>query len=166
MKKKINIVLILAVVGLWGTVGYKTITQYLFPKKNVANLSSTTKDNFNPNFINKDTFHLEIISRDPFLNNQTQNKSLISRPSSSGSLHKNVNPIIKRVEIKNWPIITYYGYIKSKENMEELFLIKIEKTLYKLRKDVPIEGITLKQVYNDSIALYFKNERRFFRINK
>lgn len=165
MKKKINIVLILAVLGLWGTVVYKAVSQYLFPKEFVENATASTKSHFNSNLINKDTFHLEAIPRDPFLNKQYQNP-IVPKVFHPKSINKTVAQVIIPIVNKNWPTITYYGYIKSKEKNEELILVKINQKLHKLRKTDQVEGVTINKVYNDSIALYFNKEKRIIRLNK
>lgn len=162
MKKNINIVLIVVVLGLWGTVGYKAINNYFFFKKAEVKPASFNAGISNRQ-INKDTFRIETLARDPFLNKQGQEmvsvtKKYEAKPSGVGN--KQVIQFIKPMEYINWPSISYYGYIKSKENNEELILVKINDKLYKIRINDQIEGITLKKVYKDSIEFNFNKEKK------
>lgn len=160
MKKKINIALIIVVLGLWGTVFYKTINQYFFSKEPVNNIfiNKTLKINS----LTKDTFHLAKLSRDPFLNIQYQPIKPALRIKST---KPKVIVAVKPVEVKYWPTIAYYGFIKSKEKEKELILVKINSKLYKLRKDDLIEEITIKKIYKDSIEVVFNKEKKIIRLN-
>ncbi|TRW97027.1 hypothetical protein [Flavobacterium gawalongense] len=166
-KKKINIVLIILVLGLWGTVAYKTISQYFFSKELMAN-KTELNDELTLNEINKDTFNLGKVARDPFLNRQNQTDSFVSKKyySKIPNVKIKSNPIVLKPKvIINWPLISYHGYIRSKDKNEELILVKIDKRLYKLRKDDEIEGVTVKKVYNDSIEVNFNKGKKIIRLN-
>lgn len=166
-KKKINIVLIIIVLGLWGTVAYKTVAQFFFPETLVVN-ENISNNGFNLDEVNKDTFQLKKVTRDPFLN--TQNKSIdsILKKDYSKIPIKKIKSsaiVVRPKEITNWPSIFYYGYIKSKSKDEELVLVKIDEKLYKLRKYDQVREIILKQIYNDSIELNYNKQKRIIRIN-
>ena len=64
-------------------------------------------------------------------------------------------------QVINWPNITYYGYIKSKDKIEELILVKIDNQLYKLRKNSNINGLIINKVYKDSIEVSFNKNKKF-----
>lgn len=168
MKKRINIVLIMVVLGLWGTVGYKAINNYFFSEK-LAIKTINFNSVLNAAQINKDTFHMESVMRDPFLNKQERvhNPVSVTRMSHSrpSKIKKNIAaPIVKsRQEYINWPSISYYGYIKSKVNNEELILVKINEMMYKLRINEQVEGVTLMKVYKDSIEFNFNSTRKIIR---
>ncbi|WP_300570380.1 hypothetical protein [Flavobacterium sp.] len=164
-KKKINIALLIVVLALWGTVGYKTISQYFFSKELAFNdVKLNTKLNFNQ--IKKDTFNLESIQRDPFLNNN-------SEPPTNTEVVKKVylpkkvvsKPVAAPKPVLQWPAIFYYGYIKSKDKTEELILVKIDRQLHKLRKNDQIDGLTIKKVFNDSIEVSFYKEKKIIKVN-
>lgn len=168
MKKKINIALILIVLTVWGLVASKTLKQYFFLDKKINN--KIYNSNLKINHVNKDTFSLNHIDRDPFLNkeNRVINSSLPPKPDYTNNIIKRkLKPeIIKQVEILNWPLISYHGYINSKDRKDELLiLINIDKKLHKLKLNEQSEGITLKKVYKDSIELDFNNQKRIFRLN-
>lgn len=168
MKKKINIVLILIVLTVWGFVASKTLSQYFFlDKKTINNGQFNSKLSINK--IKKDTFALGNIARDPFLNKE--NRAYVSSPSKyiyfkKPTIKKEAKPIIvKQKEIINWPQITYHGYINSKDrNGELLILVNVDKKLHRLKMNQQSDGITLKKVYKDSIQLDFNREKKIFRI--
>lgn len=159
-KKRINIALIILVLGLWGAIGYKTINQYFFSK---TQFISEAKLNIPSHFtkIKKDTFNLETIQRDPFLNKSSirlVDNSIAERIYVKPQLIN--KPIIQPKLIVSWPSVFYYGYIKSRGKTEELILVKIENNLHKLRKNSEVDGLIIKKVFNDSIEVLFNKEKR------
>lgn len=166
-KKKINIVLIVIVLGLWGTLAYKTVVQFFFPEALVVN-ENISNNEFNLDEVNKDTFQLKKIARDPFLNTQNKSFDSIFKNDYSKIPIKKIKPstiVVRPKEITNWPSIFYYGYIKSKSKDEELVLVKIDGKLHKLRKNDIFGEIKLKNIYNDSIELDFNKQKKIIRIN-
>jgi hypothetical protein len=170
MKKKINIALILIVLTVWGIVASKTLSQYFFLEKNNFNT-----DKFTPNLtihkIQKDTFTINPIIRDPFLNTKKRIITTKDLPSKNEYFKKPIlekkvqNEIVKQKEILNWPPISYHGYINSRDRDGELLiLVNIDKKLYKLKLNEESEGIILKKFYKDSIQLVFNKEKKIFRI--
>jgi hypothetical protein len=163
-KKRINIALLILVMSLWGRVGYKTVSQYFFSKE-VALSDIQSNSTFNFSQIKKDTFHLEIIQRDPFLNKSSVNPNQIAVVKKVYVQPKIITkPPIQPKPIINWPSVSYYGYIKSKDKTEELILVKIENQLHKLRKNATIDGLIIKRVFNDSIEVVFNKEKRVIKI--
>jgi hypothetical protein len=162
-KKRINIVLIAVVLLLWGLIGYKTINQY-FCSNTIMPNEPKNFSNKNLSQIDKDTFNLIAVSRDPFLN--TIKEVVIQKPivQKSYPVQKIEKPIVYK-EPMVWPQISYYGYIKSKEKTKELILVKIAKQLYKLRKDDLVEGVIIKKVFNDSIEVVFNKEKKVIQVN-
>jgi hypothetical protein len=165
-KKRINIALLLLVVGLWGTVGYKTINQYFFSKEFTFKDIKTT-NTYNITKIEKDTFHLENIPRDPFLNKSSQilNQNPVVKKTYLPPKVLN-KPVFVPKLIVNWPLVAYYGYIKSKDKTEELILVKIDNKLQKLRKNSEVNGLIIKKVFNDSIEVFFNNEKKIIRVGR
>ncbi|WP_264566834.1 hypothetical protein [Flavobacterium sp. N3904] len=169
MKKKINIALILIVLTVWGLVASKTLKQYFFLDKK-TNHSKNYNSNLKINQINKDTFSINHIDRDPFLNKESRIITSSLAPKThfkSPIIKKKLKPeLIKNVEILNWPVISYHGYINSKDRKDELLLlVNIDKKLHKLKLNEESEGITVKKIYKDSIEIDFNSEKKIFRLN-
>jgi len=162
-KKKINIALIIVVLALWGTVAYKAVSQYFFPKELLAVNDGQTNVRLNFSQIKKDVFQIENIQSVPFLNKReeplTQNvvvRDIISPPKIN-------KPVIVPKPAVQWPAVYYYGYIKSKDKTEELILVKINNQLHKLRKNDQVDGLVIKKVYSDSIEVYFNKEKKIIK---
>ncbi len=158
MKKKINIVLILVVLGLWGTVGYKAINQYFFPK-NLIDITSVTYSGNAIKIAEKDTFELKPIARDPFLS-----RSLVvtEKPKTIAvrTVHRLSLPALPKEPkyTAPFPTINYYGYIKSTDKKEELVLLKINSKLNKVRLNDNIDGLIVKKIFKDSIQVSYNGE--------
>jgi hypothetical protein len=169
MKKKINIALILIVLTVWGFVASKTLSQYFFLDKKRIN-TGKFNSNLSINKINKDTFALGNIARDPFLNKESKTYIPLSFKNQyfkKVTIQKEVkNVVIKQKEVIIWPQISYHGYINSKDrNSELLILVDVDKKLYRLKLNQQSDGITLKKVFKDSIELDFNREKKIFRLN-
>lgn len=162
-KKKLNTILIVIVLGLWGTVAYKTISRFFYSKDLVLN-QSAIKDNLDFDRLNKEDFQLEKIIRDPFLDRLIISDSIVKIRSPQFPLTRKPNAI-KVIPPITWPAISYYGYIKSSAKQEELVLVKINGILFRLRKNDSVGDIVLKTVYKDSIELEYNKQKRTVRSN-
>lgn len=161
MKKNINIILILAVSGLWGTVIFKYIKQFFQDEK--ADLSLTATSNIIlPKEVKRDTFHLVALPVDPFLKKaytpQPPTQHMVVTQKINRQPKKvSPTPVIK--EVTPFPEIHYYGFIKSKDKTEELILIKVNNTLYKTRPNADCQGVVIKKIYRDSIEVKFEKQK-------
>lgn len=165
-KKKINIVLIIAVLALWGTVGYRALNRQ-FTNSEMSLEKQNKLGNTTINQINKDTFNLEQIKRDPFLNQQFQPLVLNSRTVRPHykTVKKTVALIVPKGDPNlKWPSLSYHGYIGSKERNEDLVLLSIDSKLRKLKLNDPVNGLIVKKRYKDSIEVFFNSETRMIRV--
>ena len=162
MKKTINSILILAVLGLWGTVIYKAAHQYLFPNESVVK-SSVSGAGLSMQYKSKDTFKIQDLTRDPFLN-----RSVGVRPAPSFRQKRVIkNSVVKPKPVPlKWPKVAYYGYIVSGEKKNELFLIKVDGKLYKIRNKESAGGVAISKIYKDSIAVVFNKESKVIALQK
>jgi hypothetical protein len=166
-KKKINIILIIVVLGLWGTVGYRAINRQFSGDEMILE-KENLHGNTTINQINKDTFKLEKINRDPFLNKQFQT-AVVAAPIKT-VFHNYTKPV-KKAPVPTvpksdpnlrWPTLTYYGYIGSKN--EELVLLKIDSKVCKLKVNDPLNGLIVKKRYKDSIEVSFNTQTKMIRL--
>ncbi|MCV9932941.1 hypothetical protein OIU80_11680 [Flavobacterium sp. LS1R47] len=161
-KKKINIILIIIVLGLWGTAGYRTFIRDFFENK-IIHEQQNQKNDFVVHQINKDTFKLEKINRDPFLNKQFHSNVIV--PKKQVSSYSSFTPVSPKPKPNlNWPELSYYGYIQSKN--QELVLLKVDSKLYKLKLNVPINGLTVKKIYKDSVAVFYNSGIKIIRLKQ
>lgn len=163
-KKKINILLIILVLGLWGTVGFRTINRYFVNNDGALNTEIGNR-NVSIKKINKDTFDLKKVGRDPFLNKQFNEKPIFV---ASVSYHAPVKKIVKPVPVPKvkydvpWPQLQYFGYLKS--NDLELVLLKIDSKLHKLKLNDEVNGLIVKKKYKDSIEVFFNSQSKVIHI--
>lgn len=156
------------VLALWGTVGYKAINRQFYGNK-VFPEKQNQESNITIRQINKDTFKLEKINWDPFLNKQFQSTISVSSRSIPNyvSVKKAAIPVISKADPNvSWPILIYYGYFGSKEGNQELVLLKVDSKLCKLKINAPYNGLVVKKKYKDSIEVSFNSERKIVRLKK
>lgn len=160
-KKKINIVLIVVVIVLWGSVAYRSINQYFFPNQ-VYLTNNYEQVNFDFKKVLKDTFQLENLSRDPFLQ---VNSSVNPKPFEIRNPKIcQIKPVVRKEKLPpvpvEWPEISYYGYIKSINKNEELIMIKVNNKLHKVKKNAELQEIKVTNVYKDSIVVKKQKETK------
>lgn len=142
-KKNINIVLILLLLIIWGSIGYK----YFVKKETVEHRSIVQQKETPLHYtIRKDTFEIKDI-KNPFNNVFIKSKS--SRKIGNGKTSNKKKSI--PVQIK-WPSIQYHGYIVSKGNSKKLGVINVNgKIMKKREKEIILEKFKIKKIYEDSI---------------
>lgn len=159
IKKKINIGLILVAVCLWGVVSYRVVKNYFFLPHATNNDSSRYKKELNL-ITKRDTFTLTYLKHDPFLNKEPEKVQ-------TKKAYKKVNNVNhhslqqKKANISAWPFIECYGFIKS-NNSAEVYLIKLNNNIVRLKKGETKMDITLKKTFKDSIIIAFQKEERAF----
>ncbi|PAM93717.1 hypothetical protein B4N84_15690 [Flavobacterium sp. IR1] len=163
IKKKINIILIIVVLSLWGTVGYRTIKNYFGDNKTIT-ISESQTQNVSLKKVNKDTFQLEKVIRDPFLNKQLEEKTTVKEYVSNPiPIKKTVKTLVPKYNTNiDWPQLQYFGYLKS--NDQELILLKIDSRLYKLKLNSEVNGLIVKKKFKDSIEVFFNSQSRIIRL--
>jgi len=156
--------LILVVLGLWGTVGYKALNRQFTGNEMILEKQNKA-GNTKINQINKDTFELQKINRDPFLNKQFQTAAAV--PETVVSYYKPAikaaAPAVPKIDSNiSWPALSFYGYLKTKD--QELVLLKVDSKLCRLKLNDPINGLVVKKKYKDSIQVLFNAETKIIRI--
>lgn len=153
MKKKINVFLIIAVASLWGIVAYRAVSTYFLNDKNESvSFDGYSKKQFK--LIEKDTFDLLAVKRDPFLNKNISEKKEIKMEVSTALPVKKKLGIAKRENFEiPFPQVYYYGYIKSEQKKEEMVILKINDQMKRLRKNETFLDLKIVKVYKDSIQL-------------
>ena len=153
-KKKLNIILIPAVIILWVLIIYRIIA---FTKPaNPRNISNIVYNDANPIAAPKDTIVLFADYRDPFIPSSYR---IIRETSTSG-----ITPIIKPKIIKpTWPQIEFGGIVKKSGSETEYAVLKVnDKTELMASKD-EIAGLRIKKLTSDSIQVELQNEIKTFK---
>ncbi|PTX64087.1 hypothetical protein C8N46_101697 [Kordia periserrulae] len=155
-KKNINIVLILLVLFIWGSIGYT----YFVKKETTQNIMPVTKKNVLTKYtMRKDTFELTNI-KNPF------KKVLVTpRIVTKKTTEKTVQSQRKVTAKAIWPSITYHGYVLSKGSSRKLGIINVNgKIMKKREKDIILETIKITKIFEDSIQFQFNNSTKTIKI--
>jgi len=161
MKKKVNILLLVFVLGLWGTVTYKYISGYWHCNSITA--SASQKNAVDAVVRQKDTFTLAALERDPFLNRSMAEPKPVRVKFRTAGVKKAPPKIISPVP---FPQVGYFGYLKSPQH-KELVLLKVNNRLMKLRAGESTDGLKVVKIHKDSVQVNFNGEARtIIRSNK
>lgn len=158
MKKNVNIILLLVVLSLWGTVAWRSLKNFFYQPTEVEN--TTLYQTININKIEKDTFELKKLNRDPFLQKSIVN---LTTPNYTKSAKKFVKsnlsgfnkPSAKKPEPSEMPIMKYVGYIKSTQQKEEMVLLKINNNLKRCVVGKKYDDILVKKIFKDSVQIIY-----------
>ena len=155
-KKKINIVLLLVLLGIWGIIIYRFASGYFIKNENLY--SSKLNNHYSKMKItHKDTFELVNPKRDPFLEIEYKEKNtvIVAKP-----FNKSYTSVEKKQPLKiNTPIIHYFGYIFT-ENNQSSALLKINNGKVKLALNQEHDGVKLVSIYRDSIKVIFNKQTK------
>lgn len=153
MKKNLtNIALGIAILFIWGTIGYK-IYQATTDSSNeliMAPISNTQKE---VNLIPED-YKLLMNYKDPFTKKSVAAKKekTSSYTPQTTSPKETLAPTKTKAPIK-FPNIQYQGMIKNKITGNNTALLKIDGQLKQLRKGAHYNKVYLSEIWNDSIRL-------------
>ncbi|HLA55567.1 MAG TPA: hypothetical protein VK623_05685 [Flavobacterium sp.] len=159
MKKKLNVILIIAVAVLWGTVIYKYVSQYF--AKGIAVYESHQPVSEKVATWQKDTFEIMPLKRDPFLNVAYAAPHQVHRQSNV-RIKTRQKPAPVHVD---FPQLNYFGYLKSKDKSGELVLLKVNNKLTKLHVGESLDGLKIVKIYKDSVKVSFNGEIRGIKKN-
>lgn len=141
-------ILLVAVLAIWGVIGYKIMGAVNPNSVTVAQKNSL--EAFTPKKIRDlDTFTIQPVERDPFL----------------GHLYikKKPKPRVVKTSVKKelvWPSILYHGVISNQGGKEALYIVSINGQQQILKTGQSIDGVTLKKANKTEIQISFKGKRK------
>lgn len=147
-KKTKTYILLVAVLGIWGTIGYKIINgltpeEPLSPNQNID-------VSFNPEKrIKQDTFSITEVDRDPFL-------GTLSRVKSKTTTKPSLNQTQKKTNYQ--PVITYSGLVKKQNTSDQVFVVSINNNQYLLKKGQIADSVKLLKGNSKDITVSYKNK--------
>lgn len=148
MNKTKTYILIAAVLGIWGTIGYKIING-LSPD-NPVTIEQNYNVAFNPKISTQiDTFSIQNVEKDPFLGTLASNKK-------TGNITARELPKTKLPE--NNPKITYGGLIKKQNTSDQVFVVNINNKQHLLKKGQVVDSVTLLKGNTKTITIRYKNK--------
>ena len=158
-KKKINILLLVLTISVYGAITYKYFGGGNPIPENTNNTLPTSETMPKIAEDTQAVFQLKINDRDPFLDRTysarlSQQRQVSSIPSTRSSTQSK--------QPKLWPDINYLGFTKSNAQNKRMAILRINGKLYRKRQGTIIEGLKITAVYNDSIQVQFNKEKRYF----
>ncbi|NHF58991.1 hypothetical protein FK220_006550 [Flavobacteriaceae bacterium TP-CH-4] len=156
-RKKINTILIVAVVAIWGIVLYKFIASYLTDPDAGPIAEIPTKPAIAA-IRKKDTVTLNFPERDPFLGTVVT-KSKPKAPAVRKSVTRKPKSPSKPVL---WPKIEYLGFVKSSASKGRLGLVRIDGRLHRVNAGTEVNGLRIRKISKDALVIMNGKEERSF----
>lgn len=140
-------ILLVAVLGIWGTIGYK-IVNGLSPGE-----VQVTAQNFDVSFNPKQpkqayTFSINAIEKDPFLGTLSSKKRVSISTTKSTSIKTDVA----------MPTITYGGLIQKQGSNSKVFVVNIDNRQYLLKRGQTVNDVKLLNGNNSYITIRFNGK--------
>jgi len=146
--------LLVAVLGLWGTIGYQVISA-LDPKESAIVAENISVD-FSPEKTKVDTFSITQTERDPFLGKLTRNTAKTKKAQNRNA---------RKPDLENpWPQIQYQGMVKKQGAASEIFIVTINQQQYLLKRNQELESIKLLKGNSKEILVRFNKETKTFTV--
>jgi len=159
MKKSLNIknvIALLAVLLVWG---YLMKSKFgFFETEDEYNSYSEYSITPLMKQYNKDTFELNLTAKDPFLggkNFKVKSNSTHNSQSRSRLKVQSISQPIK--DIKRWPSIAYFGYVKNRTKGKQACIVQINGSTFKMFLNSKNSEVVLKTIYKDSIRVSFND---------
>lgn len=141
--------MIVAVLGVWGTIGYKMLNG--LSTKDTVVTGNDYEINFSPKKIaTNETFEISSVDKDPFLGTLTNKQSINIKKKPKKNLKSEINS----------PIINYLGLIKKQESNNQIFVIKINNYQHLIKKNQEIEGVRLMKGDSKRITVKFNGKNK------
>lgn len=138
---------------------YRTYKNYQVKQEN-QELQVKRQPNISPIQFNKDTFDLELPSKDPFLGNnwtaEVKQENNVSQQKQKIEIKKEeIKPVAKK-----WPQIEYFGFVKNREKSNPLCLLKIDGHQIHISKGQSHNGVVVVSAFKDSVYVVFDGEKK------
>jgi hypothetical protein len=162
--KKLQWVLLPAVLLIWGYVGYRFFSG--MQGNTPVPLGSGKSQVLAVADVDTLRYELKLNYPDPFLKNQK--RRVVSSPDPAPGAAKappkpKVKVTVQPMPVR-WPDIAYKGQIEKKGAAAPLCIVEIGKALHFMRVGGEEQGIKLLKVYTDSIQVeYLKREKKTIR---
>lgn len=155
-RTKLNKILTLTLAIIWSAIGYR----YFKPNTNIKDTSiQPLQAEIYIQQTDTTPFVLKPLTRDPFsktTNGATNTTKNVKAKPKGGRFS---NP---KTSSSIWPTIEYFGYVQKQNQPAPLALVKINDSLFRIRKGQVKNEVEILDVFKDSIAVRFNNQVRFF----
>lgn len=152
---KKNIILGVAVLAVWGSIGYKIVSS--LQKSSVVDLPSTNVFKTAGIKVKKENFSIDASYRDPFLN---EVKERVVKPTSDDIFSQKTKPQVR------WPEIKYNGLVETSTKSKKVGLLQVNKKVFLVNDRDTTAKLQVVEIYKDSIRLKFSNEEKCYLLQK
>ena len=162
MKKNKNLqyILLILAISIWGSIAFQMC--HFLEGNSVERVDD---DNLlpilDPKWSHRDSFSILINYPDPFLNKTFSQKKINQKLKGKRSKYKRPTPPPKSKVSKPQviPKITYQGFSINNNRITKV-RVTIDQQAYTLQQTHQKKGITLLEMYKDSIIIAWKGERK------
>jgi hypothetical protein len=144
-KKSKTYLLILAVLSIWGTIGYKFFSTYN-TEAPVVDKQNTVMA-FKPLTKKTDTFTIQQLQRDPFLG------TIKRKPSTT-----NKDGTKKLKDTIQVPQMTYLGLLKIQRSNDQIFALNINGEQFLVKKGQTVEKVKIVQADSRKMIVKYQNK--------
>lgn len=166
MKKNKNVqyLLLVLVLGIWGTIAFQMCD---FLEDSTVTIAETQAlPILADNTSKRDSFAILVNYTDPFLGKKiTRSKSSRKSQVKRSKYQRPAPPSITKAKPKPMPPINYQGYAINGHRITRV-RVSIDKKLYTMKQFKQEKGITILEMYKDSIIIGWKGERKTIIRNK
>ncbi|MBC9794703.1 hypothetical protein [Sinomicrobium weinanense] len=153
-KKRNTYILLAAVLGIWGLIGYRII-RTLNPKQELSSVADKSIS-FQPRELKKqETFMVSVHERDPFLGTITKPKK---KTASKPLLQPKTPP---QMEVP----VYYAGMVKDDRSRERIFFVQIDGIQQLMHVNDEIKGVKLVRGNEQEITIVYNGKRKTIPIN-
>lgn len=143
--------LIVAALGIWGTIIFKIVKGISPDEINVVKPSDPDMT-FNPKANTKtDTFSIQNLKRDPFLGTLSQKKN-------TSKISISVNK-----DVENSPLMTYNGLVKKQSTSEHVFVVNVNNNQYLLKRGQIADSVKLIKGNDNEITVLYRNKSKIIK---
>lgn len=157
--KKLTYLLICAVAGVWGVVGYRVFfsggeDDYQFNPQPVVN----KHEPYDQYVVQSDTFKLALNYRDPFLGITVPEPKVIPVSADPGNF---VPPPVK--PMIDWAAIKYSGYITNPVTKKVVSILVVNGQERMLGEGELFQGVRLIKNSKDSILISWQGKQKYIK---
>jgi hypothetical protein len=154
MKSKTTLwILIPAVLGIWGAIGWQVYAAMKGDDDNAAPIVFSTESGENKQIV-PDTFSLLLDYPDPFAAQNARPKVNV-KPQSQITQPKTTAPVPEQAQ---WPSIVYSGLVKQPSSGKMLGFLSVNGVSYFVKEGDEVGGVRVEALNNSSVSVRYRNQ--------
>jgi cytoskeletal protein RodZ len=161
MKSKTSLwILIPAVLGIWGAIGWNVYFAMNGDEDN-ATVKTIASSQQTENKVAPDTFELLLDYPDPFTNEAPRQKSIVPiKHNTNNHQHTATAPAVK--EEAQWPTIIYSGLVKQPATGKMLGFLSVNGESYFVMEGDEVGGVRVEKITQVSVRVEWNKSVREF----